>query len=157
MVGPGMMVCGGGGLALAHRSEAAAPLLPHPYQAASCRVRFVPSHWPYSCCCNRFWLLTVPLTEAVGVTAMSFPRCTVQAAPTLLPGCSTRAPRAGPAGRAEPWGAEAKEQLRKRAIGRTVEVAVEYGRKVPPGPSECGSVAGFWRGWAAAGMGEVVG
>ena len=49
--------------------------------------------------------------------------------PLLL--LSVRAPRPGGRDRAgEPWSSEAKEYLRKRAIGREVEVKMEYNRKV---------------------------
>ena len=33
------------------------------------------------------------------------------------------------------WGAETKEFLRKKCVGKSVDVTVEYGRKVPPGPN----------------------
>lgn len=47
-----------------------------------------------------------------------------------------RAPRArGPNGKPEMWGGEAKEFLRKKCVGKIVDVTVEYGRKVPPGPN----------------------
>lgn len=45
---------------------------------------------------------------------------------------SLRAPRMGTRDRApDPFGAEAKEFLRKKLIGHTVEVKMEYTRKIP--------------------------
>lgn len=52
-------------------------------------------------------------------------------ASTSLHSCSIRAPRPPARDRpAEPWATDAKEFLRKRLIGRPVEVKMEYTRKV---------------------------
>jgi staphylococcal nuclease domain-containing protein 1 len=45
--------------------------------------------------------------------------------------CSIRAPRIGARDRpSEPWAADAREFLRKKLVGREVEVKMEYTRKV---------------------------
>lgn len=52
--------------------------------------------------------------------------------------CSIRAPRMGTRDRApDTWATEAKEFLRKRLIGRDVEVKMEYTRKVPAVAGAC--------------------
>ena len=59
--------------------------------------------------------------------------------PPFFPLCSLRCPRAGGRDRQpEPWGADAKEFLRKKLIGREVDVQMEYNRKVP-------AAIGVWR------------
>jgi hypothetical protein len=47
--------------------------------------------------------------------------------------CSVRAPRLRPQGAAEPepWAREAKECLRKAAVGAAVDVTLEYSRTIP--------------------------
>lgn len=64
---------------------------------------------------------------------------------TVHLGCSIRAPRLRPAGAAEPepWAREAKEALRKAAIGAAADVTLEYSRQVaaPPGPRGDGGAA----------------
>lgn len=53
---------------------------------------------------------------------------------TLLP-CSLRTPRPATRERgAEPWATDAKDFLRKRTIGRSVDVKLEYTRKVTTVP-----------------------
>ncbi len=48
--------------------------------------------------------------------------------------CSLRAPRMGTRERQpDPWAVDAREFLRKKLIGREVQVKMEYNRKVPSG------------------------
>lgn len=63
--------------------------------------------------------------------------------PLLLPTCSLRAPRPATRERpAEPWATDAKDFLRKRAIGRAVDVKLEYTRKVS---TVAGGEGGQWQ------------
>ena len=58
---------------------------------------------------------------------------------------SLRAPRAGPGPAEQPWGREAKENMRKKLIGKRVQVIVEYVRSAGDFASGAASAAGSGR------------